>query len=225
MNKKIKVFLELIRKRNIDKILDAIAWKTPRWLFYYNHSILITTDNPRWNPREQPGYVMRPVLVDDIKYLWRDGFTDKKIVSRLDSGDRGVLMEKDGEVMTIVWGARGKKFLQLSGAIFDPGENSFFIYGAYTNNKARHKGLFYNVAANLYNSYCSENIKRIWGAVNANGKEWLDSMINRMNFRRAGETYYFKIFTLNICYYKSWPFPAQKIHIYFKNPPDHLKCV
>jgi len=225
IRKKIRNSLILLRQGKIDQLLDAIAWSVPHRLFFYHHSILIKTDHPNWNPRPQPGMNIRQVMPDDIGALEKDGFTDKKLLTRLEAGDRGVLMEQGDEIMTIVWGSRGRRFLTLSGAVFDPGEDGFFFYGAYTNTIARNQGLFYNVAEYIHKAYYADNIRWTWGAISASNSAWLNKLLERMNFTRAGETYYIKLLFLNICYYKSWPHPTRKIHLFLRVPPDNLKCV
>lgn len=225
MTKKLRNTIALIRHGKIDKLLDAAAWNVPRWFFYYNHSKLLMSDNPVWNSQYFPDYTYRFVKQDDIQVLARDGFTDEKIVSRLEASDRGILMEKDGEVMSIIWGGRGKKFLQLSGAIFETSDDGFFLYGGYTNEKERLKGLFYSVTKYIYDIYSREGHGRVWCAVNATSGEWLEKWVTKMNFRAMGETYYFRFLFFNVCYYKFWPYPTSKIHLFFRNPPGNLKCV
>lgn len=214
-----------MKQWKLDKLLDAIAWNVPHWLFYYNHSVLAMTDNPEWHPRAEPGCSLRLVRLEDISLLAKDGYTDEKIASRLDVGDRGVVMERDNEVLSIIWGGRGRKFLQLSGSIFDTGEDGFFLYGGYTIEKARLRGLFYNVCKHIYDLYSVEGYKRVWCAISASNTEWRDKFFTRMNFQRMGETYYMRFLFFNVCYYKSWPQPVKKFYIFLKNPPENLECV
>lgn len=156
MRSKIRNSLTLLKQWKIDKLLDAIAWNVPHWLFYYSHSILVMTDKPRWHPRPQPGCSLRFVKPEDIRMLANDGFTDRKIASRLAAGDLDVQIENDDEVMTICWGCRGGKLLQLSGPIFDPGPDGFFAYGVHTDKKVRLRWLFYNVSQYIYDIYSQE---------------------------------------------------------------------
>jgi len=222
---KIKNSISLLRQGKIDKLLDAIAWSVPQWLFYYSHSVLVVTEKPNWTSHPHPDYRIRNVRPEDIQFLAKDGFTDEKILSRINAGDKGILMEKNNEVHSIVWGASGKKFLKLVGAEFDPGDDGFIIYGAYTDEKARGKGLFYELGTEMYALYANRGFTKVWGAINANNRAWLDKFCSKMNFEKAGETFYFKLLFMNICYYKSWPYPTGKFRIFFKNPPQNMSWV
>jgi hypothetical protein len=225
LSRKITAFISIYRKRGVDGLLDAVAWSIPHWLFYYAHTMLVHSDRPAWKGSPVDGYKMRPVQADDIRYLAKDGFTDKKIVDRLKAGDKGLLMEKNDEVHSIVWAASGKKYLKLAGTEFDAGRDGFIWYGAYTDETVRRIGLFYNLGEEIYNIYSSQGMSKAWAAISANNSYWLEKVCAKMNFKIVGETYYLKFLFFNVCYYKCWPQPTKRMRIFFRNPPKHLSWI
>lgn len=225
MRRKISNFFGLLKKGGLDRVLDALAWSVPRWLFFYNHSILIVTEKPNLACCGSHEYNIRDVGFDDVETLESGNFTEANVAPRLKAGDRGVLVEKDGNIDAIVWGGRGRKFLRLSGVVFDPGADGFFLYGAYTRCQARNQGLFYLVVDYIWKQYLNDGVRKVWGMVSATNTPWLNKLIEEMNFSRAGETFYLKVFFLNVCFYKNWPMPTKKIRVFFRIPPDNLNEV
>lgn len=224
MTAKFKRIVEVFKEGGLDKLLDVVAWNVPHWLFYYNHSVLVTSDLPSWEATPQPECVIRFLTQDDMCLLQQTGLNHDVARERLLEGDQAVIAIKDGQILTIIWATARKRFLRLSGSVFDPGANGSFYYGSYTNSRARMKGLFSTARLYIHKYYSDLGRWKNWGAINANDKPWLAAVLNR-NYSIAGETYYFKVMFLNVCYYKFWPHPTKKLHVYIKVPPNKLYWV
>ncbi len=160
MRKKSSNSFGLLRRGKFDAFLDAVAWSVPRWLFFYNHSILITTNQPRWSPCAPQGYKIRDIRPEDIRFLEKDGFTDAKILARLEAGDKGFLVEKDGQVASIIWGSRGPKFLWLSGTAFDPAMMASSCMEPTPRRKPGNTA-FFTCLAIIYGKYQAEGAAKI----------------------------------------------------------------
>jgi len=41
----------------------------------------------------------------------------------------------------------------------------------------------------------------------------------------VGESYMVNLLGIRFCYYKSWPYPARKVHIYFRQPDTRIRAI
>ena len=206
---------------NIDYVIQAIAWRLPNWLFYYYHTYLISTVEPKLTVRTYTTYFKRLVTLDDLPLLTKLGIAESLVRERLAAGDRCVIMGQGEEIMSIIWGCAEKRYLRLSGSILDPGEDGIILYAGYTNEQARLRGLFPTSFNELYQSYLTEGRRRIYSAIHSLNTNSL-ALHQRMSFDIVGETYFWDLFGVKICYYKTWPHRTRKVHIFGKIPPDGL---
>ena len=216
-------FRELFRL-NVDYVLNAITWRSPQWLFYYYHTLLISTDNPRLLTRSNPTYFLRFVTGDDMPLLRKFALREQAVAEHLAAGDRCVIMGRDDEIMSIIWGSSDKRYFKLSGAVLDPGKDGVIIYGGFTTEEARFKGLFPTSFQRLYQSYVDEGRPRIYAAIHSTNTASMKLHL-RMGFEIVGETYFLALFGLKICYYRKWPHATRRLHIFVKVPPDNLGWV
>jgi hypothetical protein len=220
-------FRNLIKKiwqRDYDYIFDAISWRLPDWLFYYNHSFLLRSDDPRLPKRQYTTYFKKFITGEDCDLLEENGYPRELVLYRLSAGDRGIMMGKDNEIASITWAAAGKRFLKLAGATLDPGPDGVIFYGAHTEEYARLKGLFSTALADLYDKYVAEGRFRIYSNIDVMNANSL-SIHKRIGFNIIGETRYVILFGVGICHFKSWPFPTKRVHLFIKRPPGKLKWV
>ncbi len=210
--------------KTLNELVYSISWRLPSWIFYYYHTLLVKSDNPRLPTRKFKTYFLKPVTEEEIPLLVKYGIKEELIRNRLKSGDKCVIMGKDKKIQTIIWGASSKKYLRLSGAILDPGPDGAIIYAGYTTPDARMKGLFAVAFNEIYQSYIAEGRSVLYGAIDTYNKNSLKLHL-RMNFKIVGETYFSRLFGIKICYYKSWPYPVRKLHIFIKEPPDGLEWI
>lgn len=216
---KIKKYITLLLQRRFDFILQAIAWSMPRWLFFYNHAIYITSDAPTWERPELADCIIKLARPEDAELFETIGTPKETALTRLEAGDRAAIVLRDGKIMAAVWGGRGQRFLIYSGTEFDPGNDGVFYYGAFTKPEARLRGYYLAARTHLHESFKRDGKARNWSAISANYPKWLGSILKR-NFTRVGETFYIKVFFVNFCYYRKWFQPRRKIRVFFHAPRD-----
>jgi len=217
-------FLKKFKSKDFNKLLYSLSWTLPDWLFYYYHSYLITSNDPEIKTRTYTDYKIKFVTLEDLPILKKFGIKEELVKNRLKAGDRCVIISKNDEIQTIIWGASSSKFLKLGGYIFDPKDNGCTFYAGYSIPTARFKGLFPTAFKKLYQSYVDEGRNTIYAGVDSLNNLSLKIHL-KMNFKIGGEIYYFIIFGISICYFKSWPTPRNKYHIFFKRPPKNLEWI
>lgn len=215
--RKVRTLCDKIKNGHFDYPLSAISVRLPDWLFYYDHSLIINSEQPKLISRNFTKYFKKFVSYDDLDILEKYGYSKDLVKSRLNAGDKAVIMGDNNEIMTIIWGASERKFAKLAGITLDPGKNGLLVYGGYTNEEARLKGLFPTAFSELYDYYKSQGRNRIWSTINVNNINSI-KLHKRMNFDVYGETIYVMIFGIKISYKFRWPDNDKRFRIYLKNP-------
>lgn len=221
---KIRIITQILKQKSLDRLLDFIAWNLPGWLFFYGHNVLTYTEKPTWQIKEFPDYTIRFARLDEADMLQVSGSNKKAIVERLGAGDKSMVVMKGDKLITMIWGAVGKIFIKLGGATFDTGDDGCFYYGSYTLPDIRLSGIGGTVHQLIHESYVAEGRQKNWAIISVNNYRWLQAIL-RKNYTIIGETYFVKFLFFNICYYKSWPFPIDRVKIFFKNPPYGFRAV
>jgi hypothetical protein len=213
-------FRELARL-NIDYILSAISWRLPNWLFNYTRAYLMSAVNPKLVHRQLTNHFLRFATTDDIPMIERLGIPGRLTKERLANGDRCVILGRENEILSIIWGATGKRYLAISGAILDTGKDGVIIYGGDTKESERLKGFFPATLYELYAYYTSENRTRIFASVHSlNTASYRVHL--RMNFMPIGETVHISLLGANLTWYRKWPYSTKRWHFFFKRPPQGL---
>lgn len=224
MIKKLNKVIRLTLRGEFDKLLDIIAWSVPHSLFFYGHHVLLHTPDPQWKVIIPPEYNIRFATCDDIEGLTISGSSKYAIAERLAAGDRCLVAEKNGRILTLIWGATGPLYLWACGTTFDAGDDGCFYYCSHTADEARGLGLSGSLHRLIHEAYAREGRCQNWATVSINNTGWLGAITTK-NYNVVGETYFVKLFFMRICYYKSWPFPAKKVNVFFKNPPEEYRPV
>jgi len=217
----VKRGLKEILHLNFDYVLNAMAWRTPLWLFKYDHSVIVKSDNPKFIIRKLTSYFQRFATLEDSDLLYDIGISKELFKERLEHNDRCYIMGQDGEVLTVIWGSSGKRYINPCGTILDPGNDGFMLYGGFTKESARLRGMFPVVFNEIYQSYVKENKTCVYASISTLNVNSL-RIHKRMNFKIVGEAVYFSIFSLKFTYYKYWPHKTNIISIFIKTPPDNL---
>jgi L-amino acid N-acyltransferase YncA len=222
---KLRNFKAGYKKDGISYIINIIMWRVPHWFFHYNHSLLFATDKPRIILRKYPDYVVRAADMNDIDAIERlEIYPKGKTARRLKQGDYCHIVLKGEEVVSIIWAKLGKMFAFQAGSVIDTGDNGFFLDGLHTIDRERLKGLHMAVYKSLFDHMASLGRHHIMGIVNAPNKVSIETH-RRMNLSIVGETFYFTLIGMSVCYYKTWPGKTGKIHVFFKRPPGNLDWV
>jgi len=222
---KIKKLLGKLAQGDYNYILEVISWRLPRWLFYYNHSYLIGTDKPTLEVKKQDEFDIYFLTKQNSAILEKYGHARQLIDSRLAAGDKAVIIGRGDEIATLVWGTSCMRFHTLSGTIIDPGDNGAYYYGIYTKKDQRKKGLAVLAQRIIYDSYTAEGRYWVYVTINVLNKKSLNLALERMNCSILGDSIYIILFGISFCYYKKWPNPTKKIHIFFRRPARSLEWV
>jgi hypothetical protein len=225
LNAKFRNLKEGYKRAGLSYLIQAIMWRLPSWLLYYDHSLLFGADEPKIIARKHADYIVRQANLNDIDSIDKlDIYPKGKTAKRFKMGDFCHIVLKGEEVVSIIWAKLGKMFAIQAGAIIDTGDDGFFLDGMHTVTHERLKGLHMIVYKSLFDHMASLGRHHILGIIKA---ENTISILThqRMNFKIVGETFYFVLLGVSICYYKKWPYKTRKIHIFFKRPPENLDWV
>lgn len=213
------------KKEGFLYVVHALMWRVPSWLFYYNHSLLCKTNKLKIISRNYSDYTVRPANLNDVDSIEKlDIYPKGKTARRLKEGDYCHIVLKGEEVVSIIWAKLGKMFSIQAGSIIDTGDDGFFVDGLHTVTHERLKGLHMIVFKSLFDQMTSLGGHRILGIIDAENAISIATH-KRMDFEFVGETIYFTLLGLSVCYYQKWPFETNKIHIFFKRPPGNLDWV
>lgn len=207
-----------------EKVLHALSWRLPWWMFSYDHTYLIGGRELKLQVREYPQYEIRQATLDDVGAMTRAGIREALFRHRIKRGDHCILVLKDGRAVSWSWSATGRLFLMLGGIIVDTDRTGFFLYDVYTVPEERLKGFIMVCFEKQLEHYHSRGCWDIYGTISAFNVHSLKTHF-RMGFKTRGEAYSVTMAGINICYYKFWPHKTRRVHIFVKRPPENLECV
>lgn len=208
----------------IERVLHALSWRLPSWLFSYDHTYLINGRELKLKVRDYPHYEVRRGVIEDVEIMKKAGIREELFRHRINRGDHCVLVLKDGRAVSWSWSATGRLFLMLGGIIVDTGEKGFFLYDVYTVPEERLKGFIMVCFERQLEHYHQKGCWDIYGTISAFNVHSLKTHF-RMGFKTCGEAFSVTLAWVNICYYKSWPHATRKVHVFVKRPPEELECV
>ena len=205
----------------LDSLLCSLSWRLPSWLFNYVRTYVLRSDNVKLFTRKTTSYFQKFATLDDAELLQKAGICKKLLEERLEHGDRCYFVGLDNKVLSIIWGSTGKRFVKFCGAILDPGDDGVIMYGGFSDESVKLKGLFPLAYKALLQSFLDDGRKYYYAAVHATNKHSY-KMHQRMNFEQVGESFHFVFFGIKLTYYKTWPHKTKKLHIFIKKFPDNL---
>lgn len=205
-----------------EKLLRHLSWHTPEWLFRYNHGYLYTGDC-EIPARRHKDVEIRFLTYDDIPRLAEYGWTDESTRSRLDRGDKCVVVLRGERIVTVDWASTSTLFIRESGCVFDTGNNGYLLYALRTVPEERLKGYFLACHKMHRDHFVAAGRPYACGFIEV----WNDEsrrIHERLGYSRVGETIYAKIFGIGICYHRSWPYRIKRFRFSFFGPPKGMKC-
>ena len=153
---KFKNLKEGYKKDGFSHVIHAIMWRVPAWLFYYDHSLLCTTNKPKIIPRKYTNYIVRQANLSDVDSIEKlDIYPKGKTARRLKEGDFCHIVLNREEVVSIIWAKLGKMFAIQAGSTIDTGDDGFFLDGMHTVTHERMKGLHMIVYKSLFDHMAS----------------------------------------------------------------------
>lgn len=211
-------------KKILERIFHGLSWRLPSWLFHYDHTFLVKGRELRLQPREYREYRLRCATADDIAILKREGVKEALFRERIERGDHCILVLKGERAVAWSWSATGRLFVASGGIEIDTGEDGFFLYNVYTAPEERLKGFILG----CFKMQLAHNHGRMrhnaFGTISAFNTESLRTHF-RMGFRICGETIGVAVAGINVCYYRSWPFPTRRLHVFCRLPAGDIKTV
>ena len=226
MLEKIKKLKNNVKSEGFSYILHAIMWRIPKWLSYYNHSFLLTAPKPKIMTRKYPGYEVKIAEISDVDLISEpEIYPKEKMLRRLQKGDSCSLVVKDNNIIAIIWGITPKRiFASDCGAIITIEDDAWFVDGTFTVPEERYKGFHLTCFKSIHGNFALENRTRILGIIHADNEISIKAH-RRMGFQIIGETSYWILCGISLCYYKKWPHKTSKFHIFIKRPPQNLDWV
>lgn len=217
----VRNFFRALFELNFDQLLGAVSWRLPNWLFVFTRSIIVRADNPKLLTRQLTTYVQKFITIEDAPLLEKVNIPKKLLADRLRHGDRCYVVCRDDEILTIIWGSTGKRYMKFYGTILDPGDAGLMFYGGFTAESMRLRGLFPVAFETMYQSFLKENRSVVYAAINSLNKQSI-KLHRRMNFSEVGEAIHWSLFGIKFTYYRSWPHKTKKLRIFVKAPPNGL---
>jgi len=213
-----------VARGNYDYVFDALSWRLPRTLFTYCHALLYHKAHPDWARVEQETYFARLATERDAALLAQIGVREELVRARLARGDCCAIAGRDDELLAAVWGATGKRFQIVSGAPLDTGERGFLVYGAFTREDQRRRGLNRIVRGLLCQQYLAAGRPELFETVNR-----LNAGPRQLHATQGstviGETIYVIVLGLHLCYYVRWPVETKRLRVFLRCPPGDLPWV
>jgi hypothetical protein len=207
-----------------ERVLHAVSWRLPSWLFNYDHTYLMGGRDLKLKTRDYPHYEIRQAKLTDVEIMKKAGIRESLFRHRIGRGDHCVLVLKEGRPVAWSWSATGRLFMMLGGLIIDTGEKGFFLYDVYTVPEERLKGFIMICFEKQLEHHHERGCWDIYGTISAFNVHSLKTHF-RMGFETCGEAYSLTLAGVNLCYYKSWPHETRKVHVFVKRPPEQMECV
>ncbi|MEK7775704.1 MAG: hypothetical protein AAB305_07455 [Candidatus Zixiibacteriota bacterium] len=208
-----------LREFGFEHVLRVLCWHLPSGLFNYNHAIMFVTDNLCLDIRSNPDYRVRLATKEDANAMGDVDIDSETFLMRLRRGDTSAVVTRGERLVCINWASIHRVFSPLTGSILDPGADGVYFYNLFTPPVERGRGLtrlIYKIQAEHHRAQGRNTVYagvEIYNTISI-------ILHERFGFRRAGETVKVTFLGVNICWYKSWPHPTRKFHVYFRMPTD-----
>ena len=219
---KFRRFTEGIRKGGLEYLLSSLTSRFPEWLLKYYHTYLIEGDELRLPERRHNGYHIRFATLEDAGNLEDVGVDREKALHRLNRGDKCAIVLKDSRVVACCWSTVGRIYARIGGSIVDTGPDGFYLYALYSLPEERLKGFHISCYLKQIEYHKSQNRHQKYGVIEVLNTNSITSHL-RMGFRISGETYYFAVAGMSLCFYKKWPQKTRKLDVFFRRPPRKLE--
>ena len=211
--------LQGLRDFGFEHFLRVLSHLLPYWLFNYNHAIMYVADNLSPDVPPNPECKIRFAVEADAEAAIAVKMDRELFLKRIRRGDTcGVVTQRE-RIVCMMWASTHRIFSPLTGSILDPGSNGVYFYHLYTLPEERGKGLTrlcYRIQADHYRSLGRTIVYTGVETYNTASH----SLVKKFGFWREGETIKFVFLGITVCWYRSWPHPKRRFHIFFRMPTD-----
>jgi L-amino acid N-acyltransferase YncA len=198
----------------LEFLVLRISWRMPRWLFTYDHSLLLMCERLRTDLGIGEQVERRLVDRHDAALMKAIGMGEIAFQERLDKGDIGAVVLESRLAVATFWASPGSLFLRAgkTGSFLNTGTDGFYLYYALTLPQARSKGYFKVCTSLLFDYFGSKGRPRGYSMVDASNEVSLKAH-ERMGFKVVGDTIRMVICGVSVCCYKSWPHLLHRLEI------------
>jgi L-amino acid N-acyltransferase YncA len=210
----------------IEYFIRRISWRTPKWLFTYDHSLLLMCERLRTDLAIGEEVERRLVDRHDAELMKEIGMGQVVFQERLGNGDAGAVVLEKGSAVSTFWAATGSIFLRAAntGSLLNTGTDGFYLYYAYTLPRARSKGYFKACVSLLFDYFSLKGRPRGYSMVDANNNVSLRAH-EKVGFKVVGDAIRMVICGVSVCYYKSWPHSVHKVEIRRAKLPKKIRVL
>lgn len=199
-------------------LLYLISICCPAWLFRYSHTYLFQGKDLFINSKTNEGYEIRFVTISDVAKLKNFRTSMAKAKDRLNRGDICVVVVRnaDDSVVASLWAATDVLYSEFTGTILNTGDDGFYLYSVYTIEEEQSKGLYSGMLLYLITYYYVFNRLFIYAKVDF--FNILSIQIKKkIGFKIIGESFAFRLFKFNLCYYKYWNIKLNSNYLFYTN--------
>jgi RimJ/RimL family protein N-acetyltransferase len=210
----------------VEYFVRRISWKMPRWLFTYEHSLLLMSERIQTDLMIGEGVECRLAGRQDAGLMKAIGMTEVTFQERLDKGDVGAIVVENRSAVATLWAVTGSLFLQAgkTGSFLNTGTDSFYFHYGFTLPQARSKGYYKACVSLLFDYFASRGRPRGYGLIDADNDLSL-RVHEKLGYKVVGDAIRMLVCGVSVCYYKSWPHPVRKLEIRRAKLPSKIRAV
>jgi len=219
ISKIIKCFL----KGEFALFFHEITGYFPRWLLKVNSGIIFKTSSPQIKFRKYKNYIFLKATGNDIVEISLiTNIRETELKRRLNMGDSCYFVKditNNDKIVNIIWVHRGSCYIKGLGFDLELPYNSAYLYGGFTTQEARMKGIFNTALKIVYDTLVSQGIPNIYGLV----ESWNRSAYNyhlRLNFKPVGKITFFIILFIKASIYTNLEIGRKKIKVFLFFPKN-----
>lgn len=216
---------QLIKKRDFLGFFRGISGYFPRWMFKVNSGTIMKTSAPRIVFRKYKNYIFTVAKTDDISEIAKfTNIQESTLSRRMEFGDVCHIardITDNDKIVNVIWMHIGPCYIMGLGLRLDVPADSVYLYGGYTADEARMKGIFNTAFKIVYDTLTSQGISNIYGLIEG----WNPKAYNfhlRINFKPIGRMIFFIIMFVKFAIYTDLETGRKKIRIFIFFPKDQV---
>ncbi|MFH2055525.1 MAG: hypothetical protein ABIJ61_06175 [bacterium] len=224
MREKLRNFQKELRIHGGQHFLRWLSWHTPGWLFHFDHTTNWLSVGTVMKPPFDDNLLFRMATEADAEMMRQLSVSPEEFRRRLHLDDKCAIAMRNDEVRSMCWAAIGKLWIKTSGSVLDTGNEGLYVYNGYTLPDERGKGLLKGCYKVLFDYYYPQGRTKVHSAISAFNH--VSQVVNRkVGAVSVGETVRVRLFGLNICYYKRWPYPIRRLQFFVRRPAADARGV
>ena len=218
---KINRHIEGLKKGGLKYFYKVLIDMWPHRLLSTGQVVLVAKELFNLNPAIGEEYTGRLASMDDLDSLADFGnvFDRNRCEYQLKRGDPCVMIFKGNKLVMSGWGAIGKLYCRTNGAIVDTSADGYYVYGGYTIQEERRKGLASLAQKITADHYAAQKRNKMLVLIDPKNTASI-TMHKNHGFDIIGHSRYYWVFGNIIRVNRFWPGSEKKVRIFTKHPPD-----